>query len=321
MSIVRANLRKGISVAAAIAVISSFIWGIFYPDYTKHSAKIAEIPGLSEGFVPQGSTYLEDEDTFVLCGYMDDEVSSSRIYTIHDGDVRKILLENRDGSVYAGHAGGITCAGDFVYISNAEKLFILKKSDVTAAKDGDKVSFAGSVSVPCRSSFCSSDGKMLYVGEYHADGYETHESHIIKTPDGSEYQALVFGYATDPDAEFGIDTDSPAAAWSVCDKVQGFAVTPDGRAVLSISGGAMSSKLKAYDTAGEADSKYELDGKDIPLYYLDSSRFNTEMTIPRMSEDLECVYGRILVGFEAGAKKFFFGIAPFTEKHIVLIEI
>ena len=315
------TLKKITSFAAALSLISSFIWGIFYPDYKKNSEIIADIPGLSEGFVPQGSTCFEDENTFVICGYMDDEESPSRVYTVKDGEVKKIILRRQDGSVYAGHAGGITCAGEYVYVSNAEKLFVLRKSDVTGANDGDTVSFIGSVPVPCRSSFCSCDGSILYVGEYHADGYETDESHILKTPDGSEYHALVFGYSINPDEEFGIDMSAPVATWSVCDMVQGFAATPDGRAALSISGGAANSKLKVYDIKGEKDGEFELDGVKIPLFYLDSGRFSREMIIPRMSEDLECVNGRILAGFEAGAKKFFFGIAPFSEKHIVLIEI
>ena len=41
---------------AVITIISSFFWGLFYPDYMKNSEKAADIPGLSEAFVPQGST-------------------------------------------------------------------------------------------------------------------------------------------------------------------------------------------------------------------------------------------------------------------------
>ncbi|MBR0112596.1 MAG: hypothetical protein IJM02_02515 [Clostridia bacterium] len=313
-------ITKITSIAAVFSILTAFIWGIFYPDYAAHSEKVTDIPGLSEGFVPQGSTYLDEEDTYLICGYMDDD-TSSRIYAIKDGETRKIILQRQDGSVYAGHAGGITCAGDYIYISNAEKLFILKRSDVTSTQDGGTVAFTGSVPVPCRSSFCSCDGDTLYVGEYHADGYETDESHIIKTPDGSEYQALVFGYRITPDAEFGIDMSAPCAAWSVCDEVQGFAVLPGGRAVLSTSAGFKNSKLKVYDATGESEGEFDLDGVKVPLFYLDSGRFEKEMTIPRMSEDLECVNGKILVGFEAGAKKFAYGIVPFSEKKSVLVEL
>jgi hypothetical protein len=197
----------------------------------------------------------------------------------------------------------------------------MKKSDITGAKDGDKVKFIGSVPVPVNSSFCSCDGKTLYVGEYHADGYDTDDSHILETPDGSKYEALVFGYAINPDLEFGIDMSAPVSAWSVCDKVQGFAVTPEGRAVCSVSGGTLTSKLRIYDMSGSSEGEFELDGQKIPLYYLDSKRASGEMTIPRMSEDLECVDGKILVAFEAGAKKFVSGILPFAEKRAVLISV
>ena len=191
------------AITAVIVFLSSFFWGLFYPDYMKNAETAADIPGLDEAFVPQGSTYFADEETYVFCGYMSDD-TPSRIYTVRGEDVKKIILEREDGSEYKGHAGGITCAGEFVYISNASKLFIMKKSDITQADDGGTVRFIGSVPVPCNSSFCSCDGKTLYVGEYHADGYETDESHRLKNPDGSEYQALVFGYAIDSDSEFGI---------------------------------------------------------------------------------------------------------------------
>ena len=305
---------------AVITFISSFFWGLFYPDYMKNFEKAADIPGLSEAFVPQGSTYFADEETYIFCGYMSDD-TPSRIYKVKGNEVTMISLQREDGSEYGGHAGGITCAGDYVYISNQSKLFIMKKSDIAAAKDGGIVKFIGSVPVPVNSSFCSCDGKTLYVGEYHADGYDTDDSHILETPDGSKYEALVFGYAINPDLEFGIDMSAPVSAWSVCDKVQGFAVTPEEKAVCSVSGGMMTSKLRVYDTAGKSEGEFELDGQKIPLYYLDSKRAAGEMTIPRMSEDLECVDGKILVAFEAGAKKFVSGILPFAEKRAVLISV
>ena len=306
--------------AAVITFISSFFWGIFYPEYSKKAEPVTDIPGLDTAFVPQGSTYFADEDMFVFCGYMSDD-TPSRIYTVSEDEVRMITLRREDGSEYGGHAGGITCAGEFVYISNASKLFIMKKDDVLNAKDGDTVTFIGSVPVPCNSSFCSCDGKTLYVGEYHADGYETDETHAITTPDGSRYQALIFGYAISPESEYGLNMFAPVAAWSVCDKVQGFAVTPEGKGVCSISAGASNSEFRFYDMSGKADGEFEINGVKIPLFYLDSGREAGKMTLPRMSEDLECVDGRILVAFEAGAKKFPSRLLPFTEKRAMLVEV
>ncbi|MBR5112973.1 MAG: hypothetical protein IK097_06065, partial [Clostridia bacterium] len=69
---------------SVITFISSFFWGMFYPEYTDNSEKVADIPGLHTDFVPQGSTYLADEDIYICCGYMNND-EPSRLYLIKDG--------------------------------------------------------------------------------------------------------------------------------------------------------------------------------------------------------------------------------------------
>ena len=309
-----------LSFAAVVVLICVLLKVFMYFGYNRASTKICVTPGLDTKFVPQGSSRLADENIYLFCGYMDDN-EPSRIFLVENGNVKLVKLRNTDGSDYDGHAGGITCAGEYVYISNAGQIFVINKSDLLNAKDGDTVRFAGSVEVPCRSSFCSCDGNMLYVGEYHAKGYDTDGSHMLGTPDGRQYYALVFAYKINPTAAYGLDSSHPVAAYSICDKIQGFAVTPDGRAVLSQSAGFMNSYLKIYDINGEADGEFSDAGRTIPLYFLDSKRFVKDLKMPRMSEDIECVDGRILLSFEAGAEKFGKGILPFTEKHSVLIDI
>ena len=154
-----------------------------------------------------------------------------------------------------------------------------------------------------------------------SSAWDEYSSHALDTPDGSRYEALVFGYAVSPESEYGLDMTAPVAAWSICDKVQGFAATPEGKAVCSISAGVANSEFRIYDMSGKAEGEFELDGNRIPLYYLDSNRAEGKMTLPRMSEDIECVDGRILVAFEAGAKKFPSRLLPFTEKRAMLVTI
>ena len=309
-----------LSFAAVVVLVCVLLKVFMYFGYNRASVKICKTPGLDSEFVPQGSGKLTAENTYLFCGYMDNG-EPSRIFLVKDGNVKTVKLQNENGSDYDGHAGGITCAGEFVYISNAAQIFVINKSELLSAEDGGSVKFSGSVEVPCRSSFCSCDGNMLYVGEYHAKGYETDGSHMLGTPDGKQYYALVFAYKINPAGAFGLESASPVAAYSICDKIQGFAATPDGRAVLSQSAGFMNSFLKIYDIKGEADGEFNNNGKSIPLYYLDSGRFIKDLKMPRMSEDIECVDGGILVSFEAGASKFYGGIIPFAEKHSVIVDI
>lgn len=291
-----------------------------FPDYAKARTAVAELPGLEEGFVPQGITYLPEEDVYLLCGYMDDE-TASRLYVLKNGAFTGLSLQHPGGSAYTGHAGGITAAGDYVYVSNNKRLYVLDKQSVLSAKNGDTVSFIGNVSVPCRASFCSSDGERVYVGEYHKDeNYPTDPSHELTAPDGSVFKALVFGYTISPQAPFGLVADAPAAAFSMYDEIQGFALLPDGTAVLSCSDSSTSSGLHFYNCAGETDGFFSLNGEEIPLYYLTDARAAGKVKIPRMSEDIECRGGDIITVFESGARKFEPN-GSYIEKDIVRLSV
>lgn len=306
---------------SAVMFLNSVFGMVFYPDFYGKSEKISDIPGLDEGFVLQGSTYLKNENVYLMCGYFDDD-TPSRIYAVYEDKTVTIPLLREDGSDYTWHAGGITCAGDYVYISNAEKFFIMNKKDILSAKDGGKVKFTGSVDVPCRSSFCSCDGNYIYVGEYHADGYETDESHKVKTKDG-EYQAMVFAYKVNKSGQL-VSRENPAPdfAFAICDEVQGFAVTSEGKAVVSCSAGFLNSEMPVYDYSdGKPDGMFKLPSGEIPMYILDSARLEYTLSLPRMSEDIEYVNGKILIGFESASKKFGLGLLPFSVSYISLLTL
>ena len=291
-----------------------------YPAYANARTELEALPDLEEGFVPQGITYLTEEDVYLLCGYMDDG-AASRLYVLRDGTFARLTLLQQNGSEYTGHAGGITAAGDFVYVSNNKRLYVLDKQAVLSANGGDAVPFIGSVGVPCRASFCSCDGARVYVGEYHKDdGYETDASHELTAPDGTVYKALVFGYTVSPEGPFGLAADVPAAAFSTCDAVQGFAFLPEGTAVLSCSYGSADSELLFYDCAGEQDGYFSLNGAQIPLYYLTAGRQTAKLKMPSRSEDVECRGGDIVIIFETGARKFDAKNA-YAETHIVRLPV
>ena len=84
-------------------------------DYYKASEKGFEIPGLNDGFVPQGLDY-DGQGYFWTTGYMNDG-SASPVYIVEkeSGALQKTLrLAKEDGSDYTGHAGGIAVTPDFV---------------------------------------------------------------------------------------------------------------------------------------------------------------------------------------------------------------
>ncbi|MDD6840266.1 MAG: hypothetical protein PUD65_03000, partial [Spirochaetales bacterium] len=143
----------GIAVISLIALYIFLLLAlghILHSEFYNSSFPIETIPGLSDDFVPQGVT-VTDDGTILICGYSSSN-NPSRIYSIVDGKESVVYLENEDGTLYKGHAGGITSSGDYVYISNASKIFILRLKDVLSTTSGDKLSFIGHFSVPCRSS-------------------------------------------------------------------------------------------------------------------------------------------------------------------------
>jgi len=316
-------LKKILSVLAIVLLAVLCVYGlamlfgrqVLYPEFTRSSEKGAAIPGLAKGFTPQGVSFLDD--CILICGYCPGK-EASRIYLVsEDGTEREILLRRENGDVYTGHAGGLTASGEYIYVSNASKLFVLRTADVLSAQSGSYVRFIGYISVPCRASFCSSDGRYVYVGDYHADGYETDESHRISTDDG-EHGAMVYAYRLDNGSEYGLKT-VPEMAFSVRDFVQGFAVN-DGNAVLSCSHGFSSSELYSY-AIGAPDGDFVRDGMTLPLYILDSSKQNGRIRMPHMSEDVEIRDGKVLVGFESSARKMLSGFIPCSLRNVMIVSL
>ncbi|MBR6050195.1 MAG: hypothetical protein IKP68_03205 [Clostridia bacterium] len=290
---------------------------VLHGEFMKNTEKLGKIPDLLGGFTPQGMTAVEGTDVYMICGYLSGD-ANSRIYRYDaDGKIVKILLEYENGKAYSGHAGGFTAAGEYIYISNASKIFVLRTDDVLNAKSGDTVRFIGRFEVPCRASFCSSDGTTLYVGEFHADGYDTEADHKILTANGT-YEAMVFGYTLSDSGELGVlDTKTPHVAYSVCDKVQGFAVIGGETAALSCSHGLNASELKTYDVTGEADATFKIGEHDVPLYLLDKNREKTVIGMPHMSEDIEYRNGALYIVFESAVRKYGAGVLPCSLFNVI----
>lgn len=318
-------LKRILSVVFFIILAIHVVYGvamllgkqILYPDFSRQAKKGVLIPDLSKGFTPQGVSYLDSEECTLICGYYPGS-EASRIYMVYsDGRVKEVPLRRENGDIYTGHAGGLTATDDFVYISNASKLFVLRTEDLVKAASGEYVGFVGYISVPCRASFCASDDEYVYVGDYHAVGYETDESHTLKTADG-EFHAMVFAYKLDKGQAFGLQR-VPSTAFSVRDFVQGFTVC-EGKAYMSCSHGFASSNIYSYEI-GQSDGTFVQDGQAIPLYILDSRKQTGRLRMPHMSEDIEVHDSELLVGFESSARKMAAGFVPCSLKNVMVLPL
>ena len=275
-----------------------------YWDYFKNSDGEFIIPGLMDAYVPQGFDYMEEQDTYLMCGYMSDD-SASRIYVrTGEGKTHHVSLFYEDGTPYKKHAGGICHNGEYVYLAGDDGVDVFALSDVLAGNDAKLL---GTLPTGHDMAYCSFYNGYLLAGNfYYPSHYETPENHRITTPAGDENTALMIVYRADPDSEFGIDP-MPVAAISTPGKVQGMCFTSDEELVLSISWSLTDSNLLFYDVDTERVGTVQVLQGEVPLYYLDSANLARTVILPPMSEELVYQDGKVLVMCESACNKYIYG--------------
>ena len=163
-----------VSVLIALCVFL-MIWylGDDYPDFTRRFTKESAIPGLAEGFMPQGAA--EYDGTTYISGYMADG-SPSRIYAVdEDGEAIGYVTVKNDGGLYNGHACGIATNGNRMWLVSDGTVYVLQHKDVkTQSAVNGTVEVSGTWNAHCNADFCYYDGTYFYVGEFYRKGnYET----------------------------------------------------------------------------------------------------------------------------------------------------
>lgn len=277
---------------------------VFYFDYFNHSKSEFLIPGLSSAWVPQGFEYVQDDELYLMCGYMSDG-SASRVYVrTENGDTHYVELKNSDGTDYTRHAGGICRNGEFVYLAGRKGVEVFRYEDFLSNKSAVNI---GTIAADYNIAYCTFYNGYLFAGNfYYPETYETPAEHRITTPAGDRNTSLITVYKADPTSEFGIDP-TPVAAFSTPDKVQGICFTSDHEIVLSTSYSIPSSHLYYHNIDTTRCSTAVVCGAEVPLYYLDSATLTDSVTLPPMSEELVYKDGRVLVLCESACNKYIFG--------------
>ena len=309
-------LKAFIILLAVIVVIllgARLYFRIPVSEYYSHSEKEFTIPDINSGFIAQGLTYDERSDCFFMTGYMNDK-SSSPIYMVEKSTnkyVKKLLLQNPDGSEFHGHAGGMTVHGDYIYVAGSGDscLYVFSYEDAIMASDNSTLKSIGTFPMPddMSVSFTSSDENVIYAGEfYRAENYKTAENHKMTTSAGDYNQALMFAYkfSDSADALFGIETE-PFEVYSITDLVQGMD-TYNGKIYLSTSYGVAFSHIYVYDKP-QSKKNLEIAGLTLPLYELDSASLSNTFKYPPMSEEIVCIDDRIYTMCESASNKYIFG--------------
>ncbi len=316
----KSKVKKVIKILVIIvAVIDVILLGaVLYfrlpvSEYYDHSQAEFTIPDIHKGFIAQGLSLDTASDCFFITGYMNDK-SASPIYMVEKSTnkyVKKLLMQNPDGSEFHGHAGGLTVHEDYIYVAGSGDscLYVFNYDDAIKASDGDIIKSIGTFPMPDDMSvaYTSSDEDVIYAGEFfREENYKTDETHKMTTAAGDYNQALMFAYhfSDDEDALFGIEPE-PFEVYSITDLVQGMD-TYNGQIYLSTSYGVAFSHIYVYDKP-ESMKNLEIAGLTLPLYELDSSVLRKDFKYAPMSEEIVCVDDRIYTMCESASNKYIFG--------------
>ncbi|MBR5111026.1 MAG: hypothetical protein IK099_12640 [Clostridia bacterium] len=275
-----------------------------YPTFRAAGDVSVLIPGLKEGFVPQGITYLPKDDALLFAGYSGGDDNSALLAVSRQTGalLRQVKLNNTDGSKYTGHAGGVCATETDIYVSNAKMLYRISLDTYEKLPENASCAFEEEIPVPVNSSYCSYADGVLWVGEFQYGGdYPTDASHRVTGADGIQ-RAWTCGYRMEP----GQDFSAPDYILSMTERIQGM-TTLNGKIYLSQSYGRRNdSVIYRYDdvlSAGPAMT-VEVNGREAPLWILDSSAREAALMAPPMTECLCTVDGEIFIVFESAAKTY-----------------
>ena len=291
-----------------------------YKDFLAAAEKSYLIPALKETMIPQGMDIWRERGWLMISGYFPSaEISASSVIVAVDmatgAYVGEYYITNTDGTPHTSHAGGVAITERDMYISNGSTLFRIPLSEFLNAGQCGKVTIADYFNVPVRASFCNYSEGYIWVGDFqYGSSYPTDEYRHLTNRDGKKYYAWTVGYEVDLTTENGIKANAmvsgsyatPDIIFSMTEKIQGFAITEKTVALSQSYGRNNKSKIFLYENpmGSETHQTVELNGKSVPLYFLDSKTPSKSIVTPPMTEGLAAMDGKLYILFESGADKY-----------------
>ncbi len=303
--------------------LENVLGDISYAEYTDFLAKAEKsflIPALAGKMIPQGMDIWEERGWLLISGYFPstDILDCSLLVAIDMNTgayVGEYYLTNTDGTPHTSHAGGVAVTDKNIYIANNYTLYRIPLSELLNAGQCGKITIADEIKVPVRSSFCNYSDGYLWVGDFqYGTSYPTDEYRHMTNREGKKYLAWSVGYELDESTENGIKAEAmvkdsyatPDVVLSITERIQGMAVS-ENKIILSQSYGRTNkSTLYLYDNpiGDEPHRTVDINGVDVPVYFLDAKLPCTAVTAPPMSEGLAARNGELYILFESGADKY-----------------
>lgn len=299
-----------VSAFLAILFIALMIYyfGASFPQFNKLSNKEFNIPGLDTHFCPQGLTYNNNHEVFMVSGYMSNG-DPSRVYFVKNNEdyAYKFVTFTLNNEKFTGHVGGVATHQNYGWLASDKKVYRFSLTDALNAENGTAIEIIDSFETNNGADFILTDNNKLIVGEFYREkNYATEESHKIKTDNNKINPAISFIYTINQDNLGGVESVNPEAAISSIGLVQGMTFTKDGNIVLSTSYSLPASKLYVYNNVlnKPATKTFNINNTDIPLYMLDDNELVKTIVAPCMSEEVVLKDNRVYVLFESACKKY-----------------
>ena len=306
----------GIVVGVILFLAASFIgvWFLWpwHAEFYKNAQAEFAIPGLKTDFVPQAFTKVDNQNLYIIGGYMNDG-SASRYYIV-DGEskeVKNYFTLTIEGDDYVGHACGIASHGNNLWTCSNDgeggKAYRFLLSDVLNSKDGESVEVVDSFLTNNGADNIMVGGNYLWIGEFYREGnYETDASHHIETRTGETNTAVAFAYELNESGVCGVADFVPDKAISTIGLVQGVAITDDGNIILSTSYSLPASTIYCYKNVltEEKHSTIEVGEHNVDLWFLDGESLLNEVSAPAMTEEIVAYNGKLYILSESACKKY-----------------
>lgn len=203
--------------------------------------EVAPVQGNKHGYVPQGLTYSEKYNVILQTSY-NTKKNNSMLFVIdfESGEcLKKLIINKKDGTKNTSHAGGIATNDEVVWITSDYEINKFSLEEIITT-DAMHINSIDDITIKNRGDFCTYNNGILWVGEFK-----------ISTLFNKNNDMLV-GFEVDSTEDY----DNPKYNYSLPSKVQGMAVTNDGKFIFSRSyTGFIQSKLSIYDMDKKITSK------------------------------------------------------------------
>ncbi len=258
------------------------------------------IPGLKEGFIPQGIFYEEENDIFLISGYYKNKTQTSRVIVV-DGDGNFIKSVGCQGkkSKATGHFGGIAAYKDNVYVVSTSVTHVLSLSKILSADNDAYVPIEAELYTDTTCSYVNVCDGILYIGEFTDITFDDIKgaTNVYTDKFGQKYYSRCNAFILDENAQWGISSGKidaennmvPDFALTSPFKVQGMARLADGKIVYTASSTAITnSRVYLYEdvTTGDPNEIIKVAGQDVPLYYCQKNDRIAQYRVPTYLEEI-----------------------------------